>query len=175
MARREIEFTIPPSSSDVPENRRNRDGGKVFVITEMSALQAERWANRAILAVGNSGAKIDHVKGAGIAGIAVLGFKALFGISEGPALELADELMTCVRIKVAAMPQGRPLTDDDIEEVATRWLLKEKVFELHTGFSWAEIKLALISAAQAASANTLPTSPPRSGRSSQRKKPRSRS
>jgi hypothetical protein len=173
--RREIEFTIPKSSSDVPENRRNRDGGKTFIITEMPALQAERWANRAVLAVGNSGAKIDHVKGAGIAGIATLGFKALFGISEGPAIELADELMTCIKIKVPALPAGRPLTDDDIEEVTTRWLLKEKVFELHTGFSWAEIKSALISAAQVASANIPPTSPPRSARSSRRVKRHTRS
>jgi hypothetical protein len=175
MARREIEFTVPSSSSDVPESRRNRDGGKTFIVTEMPPIQAERWANRAILAVGNSGAKIDHVKGAGIAGIAVLGFKALFGINEHSAIELADELMTCIKIKVAAMPMGRPLTEDDIEEVTTRWLLKEKVFELHTGFSWAEIKSALISAAQAASSNTLPTSPPRSARSSRQAKRHTRS
>jgi len=169
-----MEYTVPASSSDVPENRRNRDGGKTFIITEMPALQAERWANRAILAVGNSGAKIDHVKGAGIAGIAVLGFKALFGISEGPALDLADELMGCIKIKVPALPQGRPLTDDDIEEVSTRWVLKEKVFELHTGFSWAEIKSALISAAQTASANIPATSQPPLAQSSRRKKRRGR-
>lgn len=172
--RRELEHTIPASSSDIPENRRNRDGGKTFIITEMPALQAERWANRAVLAVGNSGAKIDHVKGAGIAGIAVLGFKALFGINEQSAIDLADELMTCIKIKVSAMPQGRPLTEDDIEEVSTRWILKEKVFELHTGFSWAEIKSMLISAAQAASSNIPPTSPPPSARSSRRVKRRSR-
>ena len=35
----------------------NRDNGKTFVITEMGAEQAERWAIRALLAFGKSGAE----------------------------------------------------------------------------------------------------------------------
>ena len=35
-----------------------RDAGKEFLITEMSASQAENWAFRVILAIGNAGIEI---------------------------------------------------------------------------------------------------------------------
>ena len=37
-----------------------RDKGKQFLITEMSASQAENWAIKAILAVGNAGIEIPE-------------------------------------------------------------------------------------------------------------------
>lgn len=163
--RRTIEVTIP-------EEPKTRDSGKTYIITEMAAAQAERWANRAILAVGKSGATIGNYEGSGIAGIAVLGFRALFGIQEGTALELMDEMMACVKRRETALPDGRPLVESDIEEVATRWHLKQEVFALHTGFSLAEIKSTLTSAAQTAaasiSANTRRTSPKQSVKPSRR-------
>jgi len=146
----------------------NRDKGKTFILTEWPATTAERWANRAIIAVGNSGAKIDHVQGMGVNGVAILGFKALFGIQEGVALTLLDELMLCVKKKEEAAPDGRDLVEDDIEEVTTRWRIKQEVFALHTGFSWAEIERILISAITPRpedSSNTPPTSPEQSASS----------
>lgn len=161
--RREITVTITD---------KNRDSGKVFVLTEMPASVAERWADRAILAVGHSGANIDYVKGKGVAGIAVLGFKALFGINEASALALADEMFSCVQIKVPAAT--RPLVEDDIEEVTTRWRLRAEVFALHTGFSLAELTLTLTSAAKSLALLDTKTSRARSGKSSRRGKRRSR-
>lgn len=159
----------------IPAEPATRDSGKTFVVTEMPASQAERWADRAILAVANSGANVDHVAGTGMAGMAVVGFKALFGIKEGIALELAEEMMQCVQIKTAA--GARPLNPnpqaEDIEEVMTRWILRAEVFALHTGFSLAEIRQLLISAAQTADSSTIPTSRGRSGQRSAGAKVRS--
>lgn len=136
-----------------------RDKGKTFIIREMAASKAEKWANRAILAVANSGANIDHVVGSGMAGLAMSGYKALFGIKEAIALELIGEMWSCIQISVPALPDGRDLVEDDTEEVGTRWLLEAEVFALHTGFSLAELKSQLISAAKIADSLTTPMSP----------------
>lgn len=157
MARRETEVTIEKDQDSVPANRRNRDAGKTFVLTEWPADQAEDWANRAILAVGNSGARIDYIQGLGMAGIAALGFKALFGINDVTALQLINELMQCVKIKEQLAT--RPVTPDDIEEVTTRWHLKREVFTLHTGFSWAELQSKLSSATHLLASYLTPTPP----------------
>lgn len=174
--RRKKEVSIPADPAGTQEARKNRDAGKVYILTEMPASAAERWANRAIIALGNSGAKIDYVVGAGMAGIAVLGLRAMFGVAEGPALELTDELMGCVTRKMEHAPEGRPLVEDDVEEVSTRFKLKAEVFALHTGFSWAEIRSMLISAGHqvAEFEDTQTTSRRRSVTSSRPEKRRSR-
>ncbi len=52
----------------------NRDYSKVFVITEMSALAAEKWAMKALLLAMKYGAELpDNVRDGGMAGIAVMG------------------------------------------------------------------------------------------------------
>lgn len=133
MSRKQITITI---------DRPGRDQGKVFQITEMPAAQAERWSVRALLALGRSGVEIpDTIVSAGMAGIATIGIRALFGLRFEEAGPLLDELMTCI----AAIPDParpgivRPLVADDTEEVATLLQLKSEVFELHTGFSPAAI------------------------------------
>lgn len=116
-----------------------RDKGKTFVITEMPASQAEKWAVRAFLAMSRSGVEIpDNLEGTGMAGIATLGLKALGGIQEDDAIRLMDEMFDCVKFKPddARIPP-RDLVEDDIEEVATRVKLRIEIFELHTGFSLA--------------------------------------
>lgn len=149
----------------IPVEPGNRDSGKLFHIKEMPASQAEKWANRAIIAVGNSGANVDYVRGGGMAGLALLGFQALFGIKEPIALELLDEMFQCVSIKPdKSNPSfSRPLNPnsdaEDIEEVKTRWILRAEVFALHTGFSLAELKLKLTSAAKTVTSENTQTSP----------------
>ena len=50
-------------------------------------------------------------------------------------LPLLDEMMTCVAVWDAHHKDYRTdLLDDDIEEIATRFLLRAEVVELHTGF-----------------------------------------
>lgn len=124
-----------------------RDKGKRFWLTEMPPLQAEKWAARALLALTGSGVQLpDNIKGAGFAGIAVLGFQAL-GKADFHLIEpLMDEMMQCVRIipdpsrseykrdLVFPVP-GDDESEADIEEMSTLGTLRMEVFELHTGFS----------------------------------------
>lgn len=116
-----------------------RDRGRAYLITEMPAAQAEKWAARAFLALARSGVQMpDEVSGAGFAGLALMGLRALSGLRFEDAEPLMDEMFGCV----AFLPDGRaelrrPLMEDEIEEVATRLHLREEVLELHTGFSLA--------------------------------------
>lgn len=111
-----------------------RDKGKQFHIREMSAAQAEAWAIRALLAIGNAGVEIpEDAAGLGMAGLFAVGIKALMSIPYAAAEPLLDEMMSCVQ----AMPSAnvtRALVEDDIEEVTTRFKLRRAVWELHTGF-----------------------------------------
>lgn len=115
-----------------------RDCGKVFQLREMPAMQAERWAMRALLALAKSGVEIpENIANAGLAGVAALGLKAFGGLDFADAEPLLIEMMSCVQIiPDPAKPQVvRFLVDDDIEEVATLLKLRAEVFSLHTGFS----------------------------------------
>jgi hypothetical protein len=128
MARKVIEVTI---------SEEGRDRGKVFVLTEMPAAQAEKWAARAFLALARSEVDIpDEIMEAGLAGVAVLGFKMLGRMQFADAEQLLDEMFTCVAYRpdpknptYVRAPMG-----DDIEEVRTRVRLRTEVFTLHTGF-----------------------------------------
>jgi hypothetical protein len=117
-----------------------RDKGKKFLLTEMSAARAERWAMRAFFALANSGVDLPpNIQGAGMAGLAILGLQALMGMDPERVQPLLDEMMECVQIIPSAAAGPRALVEEDIEEVATRIKLKMEVFELHTGFSLADV------------------------------------
>ena len=119
-----------------------RDKGKRFVVTEMPALKAERWAIRALLALARSGVDIpEETQRAGMAALAHAGLKALHNLAFDEAKPLLDEMWDCVRV----MPEPknpdivRPLVmneleGDDIEEIATIWTLRERVFRMHADF-----------------------------------------
>ena len=137
MARKVRDYTINSGTAET-----NRDYGKTFRITEMSAAAAEEWAVDAIQGLTRAGVELpDDVKEAGIVGIAVLGFKALSGIPTDVLRSLMDRMMACVQIKEPALV--RSLTEDDIEEVATRLKLRQEVFELHVNFSVAGFQTML--------------------------------
>lgn len=155
MARKTLAVTI---------TEEGRDKGKVFVLTELPASQAEKWAARAVLALMKAG--VDIPEGGGMAEIAVAGLKALGQISWELAEPLMDEMFACVKV----MPDPgnasivRSLIEDDIEEVTTRVRLRSEVFTLHTGFSAGAGRSTSISEpAPAASQNTR-TSRARSAR-----------
>lgn len=129
MARKEIDIVI---------SEEGRDRDKVFHIRELPAYQVEKWATRALLALGRSGVEIpDNIGANGVAGLAYLGFTALMKMDYADAEPLLDEMMACVSIKPdPARPDvTRVLFPDDIEEVATIFKLRMEVFTLHTGFS----------------------------------------
>jgi hypothetical protein len=115
-----------------------RDKGKRFLITEMSASASEDWAARLIFAMMNSGADIpDEVAGAGLAGLAAIDpgtlLKAISRVPYEKAKPLLNEMMDCVQVLPDPKDVNvvRPLIEDDIEEVATRLLLRKEVFSVH--------------------------------------------
>ena len=115
-----------------------RDFGKVFKLTEMPASQGEKWAAKAFFALAKSGVEIpEDIANAGLAGIAVLGLKAIGGMSFIDAEPLLDEMFECVTyVPDPARPQViRALIEDDIEEIATRLTLRKELFSLHVNFS----------------------------------------
>ncbi len=120
-----------------------RDYGKVFLIREMPASQAEKWAIRGFLAMGKNGIEFpQELMDTGVAGIARARLEMLCKLPFDEAEVLLDEMMQCVSI----MPNPtnpdvtRSLVEDDIEEIATRILLRIETFKLHAGFSSADGK-----------------------------------
>lgn len=127
-----------------------RDKGKSFLIVEMSAYSAERWATRALLALSRAGAEVpEDAMQAGALGLVLVGLDALRKLPYEEAEPLLEEMLGCVHFvpdlaKVDAM-SGRPVTrplmrpddfnDGDIEEVATLIQLREEAVSLHLGFS----------------------------------------
>lgn len=122
-----------------------RDKGKTFLLTEMPATQAEKWAAKAFLALARGGIDIPQgVSDMGLAGLAAIGIKALAGVRFDDAEPLMDEMFaSCVAIipdpSRPAVKRGHdgigPMTEDDIEEVRTRMMIRKELFELHLGFS----------------------------------------
>jgi opacity protein-like surface antigen len=118
-----------------------RDQGKVYKLTEMPASQAEAWATRLMLALARGGVDLpSNFLDLGMEGIAVVGIRALAGMTWGDARPLLDEMMTCIRmVPDPQRPQVvRELVETDIEEIGTRLRLRDEVIALHTNFSLRE-------------------------------------
>ena len=157
---------MPRKEATITIEAEGRDKGKIYYLREMSAVQVEKWAARAIIALTRGGVNIPpEVAAGGIASIAAIGYGALGGLQFAEVEPLLDDMMRCV-VGITPDPATnatvrRPLqVDDDIEEVATILRLRAELFELHTGFSAAAALSTLVSQARAAaiSANTS-TSP----------------
>ncbi len=114
-----------------------RDKGKTFLLTEMSAVQGELWAARAFFAIANNGIEIpDGLEESGMAGMARFALKLLGKLPFAEAQPLMAQMFECVRaVPDPNKPEfSRPLIEDDIEEIATRFTLRMKVLELHSDF-----------------------------------------
>lgn len=115
-----------------------RDNGKVFHLTEMSAMAAERWATRALLALKASDIAIpEGVGDMGFAGVAIVGMRSLANVAFEDLQPLMDEMLTCITVQPdPAQPAvKRTLVESDIEEVPTLVYLRREVFDLHANFS----------------------------------------
>lgn len=115
-----------------------RDKGKMFLLREMPASQAERWAIRAFLAMAKSGIDIpDDVAQSGMAGFAKVGIGMMVRIPFEDADPLLAEMFQCISIIPDANRSdfSRGLVEDDIEEIATRLKLRMDVLKLHVDFS----------------------------------------
>jgi hypothetical protein len=128
MARKSITYTVADEG---------RDQGKVFVLTEMPASRAERWALRAFQALAKAGVELpDNIAQMGMAGIALVGIKALSHTPWEEAEPLLAEMFECVQRQPNPKNPAvvRALVEDDVEEVATRLKLRAEVLKLHTDF-----------------------------------------
>lgn len=121
MARKTVSYTV---------EKANRDQGKVFIITEMSAVQGHEWATKALFAILNSGAEMpEELMGMGLAGIAVMGAGAFGKVPHAVVKPLLDELLGCVKIKQEKVE--RALVTEDFEEIITIFDLQREVLSLH--------------------------------------------
>jgi hypothetical protein len=158
MRKKEV-ITVPASGG--------RDDGKLFTITEMSAMQAEKWAWRLMIALkGSRGWVPDEVAQLGMVGVTVRMINAFLSADvDYPAFEaLLDEMMECVRrVRDPRRPDVEAaLNALDIEEVSTVAWLRSEVIRVHTGFSVAAGLTGLISAVTASAASSSTQTSPRS-------------
>lgn len=132
--RRTKEITIPGTASDAPGHR---DDGKTFIITEMSADEAESWAMESLLALTNAGAEVPDASH-GMAGLASAGLEALQGLKYDVVKPLMDRMLTCVKFQGPNKNvPAQPLLKGDlcqVEEVTTLLMLRREIFKLHTDF-----------------------------------------
>lgn len=136
-----------------------RDAGRHFLITEASAMAAEKWSWRLFLAVKGTSAEVPSEYAAyGIVEVARRGINAFLASDiEMAKLEpLLDEMMDCVKIvrdpsvidPVTGMPLATPMiTSDDIQEVQTLGWLRSEVLRIHTNFSVIDVVLSWVSRA----------------------------
>lgn len=135
----------------------DRDAGKTFLITEMSADKAERWAIRMVLALTNANVEVPEgsltAGMSGVASILAQGVRGLAGLKYASIADLLDEMMECVQFQPQPHLPPQALFKGEncqIEEVRTRLELRMEVLSLHVGFSLA----ALLSSTRGTSGQT---------------------
>ena len=128
MAVREVALSVPMEGAD--HNKR-------FVITRMSAFEADRWGRHCLQAALGGGADLTGISPEdGLAGLAAAGI-GLFGSMEPERMDsLLERLMRCVSVQPdPANPSlRRPLHESDIEEIPTVGWLQKEAFALHVDF-----------------------------------------
>lgn len=128
MARKTVKYTVKEAG---------RDKGKLFLLTEMSSTQAEAWAIKVILALTANDVDIpEGILDAGMAAVCELGLRMIGKLKFDVAEPLLAEMFSCVQIipDTAKTHIYRPLIEEDIEEVKTRFDLRVEVWNLHMGF-----------------------------------------
>jgi hypothetical protein len=129
----------------------NRDEGRTYFIEEWPAAKADNWMQRLAFTFNKGGGSLPmDLAGMGWEGIAVVGLNTFLRGSVEPSImiPLGDELLECVKvIRDMRHPDvASALTlDDDIEEVATRWWLRDQVVSVHTNFSFLDALSILVS------------------------------
>lgn len=149
---------IEAQAEGAPENR---DAGKRFLLEEMPALKAERWARRAIGAMSRQELSVREEFGKlGFYGFYLLGLQALAGGDMDVIDGLMDEMLTCIKIQESESVV-RPLGGDgDIWELSTLYRLRKELVELHMGFTFEDLASTLVSSAvEAARRQPSPSTP----------------
>jgi hypothetical protein len=136
--RKTIDYTITDSES--------RDKGKKFRITEMSAMQAEKWCYKAISGMIKSNVDLpSNIMSVPAESLAALGFASILRIDFDDLEPLLEELFNCVEYcavseetlkadKKSLAYRKINMEFGDIEEMGTLSALRLEVFKLHLGF-----------------------------------------
>lgn len=130
MARKEIPFIV---------EEEGRDKGKEFLITEMSAWDADSLAQDIFRAMGDSNYSSipADVIAMGCAGLATVGLSVISASSPEVARQLRDRLMSTVDIVITndgKLQQRKVNGSLDFEEVSTIRSLLDKVFQVNFDF-----------------------------------------
>lgn len=116
-----------------------RDNGKTFVLTEMDAYAGQKWATRALFALGRSGLQLPaEAMAGGWAVLAGFGLQALLSADYGLIEPLLDEMLSHAKYEHApghALMAISPGPNCVVEEIKTFLTLQAALFKLHTGFS----------------------------------------
>jgi hypothetical protein len=149
-------------TKEVTITAEGRDKGRKYLLTEMPALQAERWARHAIMAMSREDLNIRaEVAALGMYGFILGGMQALAAGDVDAVDKLMDEMLP--QIKIVEEKITRPLQGDgDFWEISTIKTLRQELIELHLGFTLAELVSILRASAQdltQADSSTASTSP----------------
>lgn len=129
MSRKQVTFIVEDEG---------RDKGKEFLITEMSAWDAEELAEEIYRAMGQGefNSLPADVVAMGVAGLATVGMSVLSAAPAHVSRPIADKLLSTVDIVIThdGKENQRKVKPIDFEEVATIRSLKDKVFELNFRF-----------------------------------------
>ncbi|EMM2360050.1 TPA: hypothetical protein ACS3HB_000501 [Citrobacter freundii] len=130
MARKEIPFIV---------EEEGRDKGKEFLITEMSAWDADSLAQDIFRAMGDSNYSSipADVIAMGCAGLATVGLSVISASSPEVARQLRDRLMSTVEIIITSEGQRQQRKVNgalDFEEVSTIRSLLDKIFQVNFDF-----------------------------------------
>ena len=122
MARKETEIKIEDG----------RDAGKVFKITEMPAVQMDKWATRALLLMGKSGTGIGMLAAMNLEDI----LEALSKASYEETEKLLDELLACASFMKdgVSVPMKGEMVNSVVEEWTTIFRLRIEALKLNLGF-----------------------------------------
>ena len=117
-----------------------RDKGKTFVITEMSVIDADNWANRALLAMLRGGVDVGNLDfsnvntSGGMLELARVVIAGLGNMQEQIATDLLNELLDCARIVPSGGTARDILLDSDIESIKTLWQIRKEALMIHIDF-----------------------------------------
>ncbi|MFM1413565.1 hypothetical protein [Yersinia sp. 22-579] len=115
-----------------------RDKGKEFIITEMSAWDAEELSEEIYRAMGHGefNSLPADVVSMGVAGLATVGISVLAAAPASVSRPISDRILSTVEIVITNEGKdiNRAIKPLDFEEISTIRTLKDKVFELNFGF-----------------------------------------
>lgn len=126
MARKTIDVTVEAEG---------RDKDKTFRITEMDSWAAEEWGMRALTIMNRSNIDIpSEVFAGGWLAVAAYGVRGILCANFDEAKPLLDDMMGCAMF-IPSPGLERHLVPSDTEEITTMLWLRDKIIELHVGFS----------------------------------------